>query len=161
MYQKSWDISLKYMRRWLFMSHVALPGQWFSLFQVQPIKENTNAIRLNKIFSYGVRLVTLIGLTNGSLVNKISCNSIVLAESTKHELLKYFYRPFFSLFSYSLSHLFCIIPEYCLKKSRIRETKHLSTDADSSTNTTVGWTKSTPKPEFIEEWKKIIKNRKT
>ena len=26
------------------------------------------------------------------------------------------------------------------KKSRIREIKHLSTDADSSTDTTVGWT---------------------
>ena len=28
-------------------------------------------------------------------------------------------------------------------KSRIRETKNLSTDADSSTDTTVGWTKNT------------------
>ena len=27
-----------------------------------------------------------------------------------------------------------------IKKSRIRDTKHLSTDADSSTDTTVGWT---------------------
>ena len=41
-----------------------------------------------------------------------------------------------------------------LKKSRIRETKHLSTDADSSTNTTLGWTKNTQKPEFIEKVKK-------
>ena len=31
------------------------------------------------------------------------------------------------------------------KKSRTRETKHLSTDADSSTDTTVGWTKNTQK----------------
>ena len=29
------------------------------------------------------------------------------------------------------------------KKSRLRETSNLSTDADSSTNTTVGWTKNT------------------
>ena len=29
------------------------------------------------------------------------------------------------------------------KKFRRRETKHLSTDADSSTNTTVGWSKNT------------------
>ena len=39
-------------------------------------------------------------------------------------------------------------------KSRIRETSNLSTDADSSTDTTVGWTKNTQKP------KKKIKNRK-
>ena len=32
------------------------------------------------------------------------------------------------------------------KKSRIRETKHLSTDADSSTDAIGGWTKNTPKP---------------
>ena len=35
------------------------------------------------------------------------------------------------------------------EKSRIRETKHLSTDADSSTDTTVGWTKNTQKPNFF------------
>ena len=35
-------------------------------------------------------------------------------------------------------------------KSRIRETKHLSNDADSSTDTTVGWTKNTPKPDFLK-----------
>ena len=33
------------------------------------------------------------------------------------------------------------------KKSRIRETKHLLTDEDSSTDTTVGWTKNTQKPK--------------
>ena len=38
-----------------------------------------------------------------------------------------------------------------LKKSRIRETKHLSTGADSITDTTVGWTKNTPKPDFFEK----------
>ena len=30
----------------------------------------------------------------------------------------------------------------------IRETKHLSTDADSSTDAIGGWTKNTPKPDF-------------
>ena len=40
-----------------------------------------------------------------------------------------------------------------LKKSRIRETKNLSTDADSSTDTTIGWTKNTPKPNFFENAK--------
>ena len=39
------------------------------------------------------------------------------------------------------------------KKSRIRETLNFSTDADSSTDTTEGWTKNTQKP-------KKIKNRK-
>ena len=38
-----------------------------------------------------------------------------------------------------------------VKKSCIRETKHLSTDADSSTDTTVGWTKNTQKPNFFEK----------
>ena len=33
-------------------------------------------------------------------------------------------------------------------KSRIRETKHLSTYADSSTDAIRGWTKNTPKPNF-------------
>ena len=32
-------------------------------------------------------------------------------------------------------------------KSRKRETSNLSTDADSSTDTTVGWTKNTQKPK--------------
>ena len=35
------------------------------------------------------------------------------------------------------------------KKSCIRETLNLSTDADSSTDTTVGWTKNTQKPNFF------------
>ena len=35
------------------------------------------------------------------------------------------------------------------KKSNIRETKHLSTDADSSTHTTEGWTKNTQKNNFF------------
>ena len=45
-------------------------------------------------------------------------------------------------------------------KARIRETKHLSTDANSSTNTRVGWTKNTPKRDFLKN-KKIIQNAKT
>ena len=41
----------------------------------------------------------------------------------------------------------------------IRETKHLSTDGDISTDTIEGWTKNTPKPKF---WKKekILKTPK-
>ena len=46
------------------------------------------------------------------------------------------------------------------KKSRIRETKHLSTDADSSTDTTVGWTKNTQKSVFFEKQKKSSKTQK-
>ena len=47
------------------------------------------------------------------------------------------------------------------KKSRIQDTKHLSTDADSSTDAIGGWTKNTQKPIFFEKRKKIIKNAKT
>ena len=46
------------------------------------------------------------------------------------------------------------------KKSRIRETLNLSTDADTSTDTTVGWTKNTQKPKKNEK-QKIIQNGKT
>ena len=46
------------------------------------------------------------------------------------------------------------------KKSRIRETKHLSTDADSSTDTTVGWTKNSRKPKFFEKRKKSSQTQK-
>ena len=38
---------------------------------------------------------------------------------------------------------------------------HLSTDADSSTDTTVGWTMNTQKPVFIEKRKKSSKTQKT
>ena len=41
------------------------------------------------------------------------------------------------------------LAKYTQKKSRIRDTKHLSTDADSSNDTTVGWTKNTQKPNFF------------
>ena len=46
------------------------------------------------------------------------------------------------------------------QKSRIRETKHLSTDADSSTDAIGGWTKNTPKPDFFERQKKLPKIQK-
>ena len=45
------------------------------------------------------------------------------------------------------------------KKSRIRETKHLLTDADSSTDTTVGWTKNSQKPNFFEKRKNHPKRK--
>ena len=37
------------------------------------------------------------------------------------------------------------------KKSRIRETKHLSTNAGSSTDAIGGWTKNTQEPNFFEK----------
>ena len=42
---------------------------------------------------------------------------------------------------------------------KIRETKHLSTNADSSTNCTVRWTKNTPKPKFVEKRKNHQKHK--
>ena len=47
-----------------------------------------------------------------------------------------------------------------IKKFRLRETKHLSTDADSITDTTNGWIKNTKKPEFFEKRKKSFKTQK-
>ena len=47
-----------------------------------------------------------------------------------------------------------------LKKSRIRETKHLSTNADSSTDTTLGWIKNTQKHNFFEKRKEASKTEK-
>ena len=46
------------------------------------------------------------------------------------------------------------------KKSRIRETRHLSTDADSSTDAIEGWTKDSKKPDFFEKRKKSSKMQK-
>ena len=40
------------------------------------------------------------------------------------------------------------------------KTKHLSTDADSSTDTTVGWTENSQKPNFFEKRKKSSKTQK-
>ena len=48
-------------------------------------------------------------------------------------------------------------PKGLIQKSLIRETKHLSTDADSSTNAIGGWTKNTPKPDFFEKRKNSFK----
>ena len=47
-----------------------------------------------------------------------------------------------------------------VRKSCVRETKHLSTDANSSTDTTVGWTKNTQKPTVLEKRKKSSKTQK-
>ena len=60
-------------------------------------------------------------------------------------------------FSESLIHVNKLVVN---KKSRILETKHLLTDADSSTDTTVGWTKNTRKPNLFEKWKKSSKTQK-
>ena len=46
------------------------------------------------------------------------------------------------------------------KKSRIRKTKHLLTNADSSTDAIGGWTKDTPKLDFFEKRKKSSKTQK-
>ena len=46
-------------------------------------------------------------------------------------------------------------------KTRIRETKHLSTDANSSTNTIVGWIKNTPKPDLFKKKKTKKKQKKS
>ena len=45
------------------------------------------------------------------------------------------------------------------KKSPIRETKHLSTDADSCTDTIVWWTKNTPNPIFLKNGKNHQKHK--
>ena len=45
------------------------------------------------------------------------------------------------------------------KKSRMRETSNLSTDADSSADTTVGWTKNTQKQKKIKTEKIIQKDK--
>ena len=54
----------------------------------------------------------------------------------------------------------CYLPQSSLLKSRIRETKHILTDADSSTDTTVGWTKNTQENNFFEKRKKSSKTQK-
>ena len=45
-----------------------------------------------------------------------------------------------------------------IQKTRIRETKHLSTDANSSTDAIGGWTKDTQKTQFFCKNGKITKN---
>ena len=54
----------------------------------------------------------------------------------------------------------CVNKKHNEKKSPIRKTKNLSTDADSSTDTTVGWTKTSQKPKFFEKRKKSSKMQK-
>ena len=55
----------------------------------------------------------------------------------------------------------CItISKEWLKKSCIRETLNLSTDAVSSTDAIGGWTKNTPKPNFFEKREKSSKTQK-
>ena len=45
--------------------------------------------------------------------------------------------------------MFGILPDnIVIKKYRIRETKHLLTDADSITDAIGGWTKNTQKPDL-------------
>ena len=51
-------------------------------------------------------------------------------------------------------------PNPTRKKFSIWETKHLSTDADCSTDTTVGWTKNTQKPVYFENRKNHPKCKK-
>ena len=46
------------------------------------------------------------------------------------------------------------------QKSCIQEIKHLSTDGDSSTDTTIEWTKNIPKPHFFEKRKNSSKTQK-
>ena len=58
------------------------------------------------------------------------------------------------------NHPGCFCVDSSQKKSRIRETKHLSTDADSSTDAIGGWIKNTPKPDFFEKQKKSSKTQK-
>ena len=47
----------------------------------------------------------------------------------------------------------CITFKIRTQKSRIRETKHLSTDADSSTDAKGGWIKNTPKLDSLKTQK--------
>ena len=53
---------------------------------------------------------------------------------------------------------FFILKTSCIT---IRETKHLLTDADSSTDTIIRWTKNTQEPDFFEKHKKNHPKRKT
>ena len=49
---------------------------------------------------------------------------------------------------------------YSSAKRKIPHTKHLSTDADSSTDAIGGWTKNTPKHDCFEKLKKSSKTQK-
>ena len=65
-----------------------------------------------------------------------------------------------NIIHFSMYLLFMIVYFLHLKKKpRIRETKHLLTDADSSTNAIGGWTENTPKPDFFENKKNHSKHK--
>ena len=89
------------------------------------------------------------------------CQKPQCQENTKGNIITTF-TPFYSMMSslnrlkepYHGSPQQELVPSSVIQKSRIRETKHPSTDADSSTDTILGWTKNTPKPDFFEKWKK-------
>ena len=51
------------------------------------------------------------------------------------------------------------LSKFQFKKSRMRETKHLLTYADSSTDAIGGWTKNTQKPDFFENGKNHQKHK--
>ena len=65
------------------------------------------------------------------------------------------------VFFYDKKSLNClVVGQTLVENSCLRETKHISTNADSSTNTTVGWTKNTKKTIFFEKRKKSSKTQK-
>ena len=59
-----------------------------------------------------------------------------------------------------MANVFNVLKGSSIKKPRIQETKHLSTDADSSTDAIGGWTENTQKPNFLEKRKKSAKTQK-
>ena len=74
-------------------------------------------------------------------------------------MMKYMKKNLKAVFNSSKEASWC--SEYNAKKSRTQETKHLSTDADSSTDAILGWTKNTPNPDFfLEKRKKSSKTQK-
>ena len=72
----------------------------------------------------------------------------------------YFFLIFFLAFKFAIDSDKDAYDERRKEKNRIRETKHLLTNAESSTDTTVGWTKNTQKPKFFEKLKKSSKTQK-
>ena len=66
---------------------------------------------------------------------------------------------FYILVLFSLK--YPILEAFFVKENpAIRETKHHSTDADSSTDAIGGWTKNTQKPDFFQKQKKLPKMQK-
>ena len=76
-------------------------------------------------------------------------------------MMKYMKKNLKAVFNSSKEASWC--SEYNAKKSRTQETKHLSTDADSSTDAILGWTKNTHESDFFEKRKDSSKpkNSKT